>query len=205
MGRTREEPVEDLAQLELGVRVDQRGEMLRDFQTERSMDEKVVMPLTNRYYLADAKFLVALGGPKELLDVIEKALMAPKWPLYLGRRSCPPDMPVVLGLKSEYSDVRDALAKEPWIAADWYRRRHKSMNLEVACDARDGEACESQADYPLGFSQEGRHYACRPVYRYRIANPSLVPGEEPASTNARRGKPIRNEDYQLVHDPMGFF
>lgn len=43
------------------VRVDQPGTMLRDFQTERPLKGDP-MPLTHRCYLADAKFLAALGA-----------------------------------------------------------------------------------------------------------------------------------------------
>lgn len=43
------------------MRVDQPGTMLRDFQTERPLKGDP-MPLTHRCYLADAKFLAALGA-----------------------------------------------------------------------------------------------------------------------------------------------
>ena len=67
--------------------------------------------------------------------------------------------------------------------------------LDVACDARGGELCESQADYPLSFSGEGRRYACRPVVRYRVANPdvALAPSEGSGA------------DAEADHDPMGWF
>ena len=77
LGRSREEPVDDLAQLELGVRADQPGTLLRDFQTERSLDGSKVMPLSQRYYLQDAAFLVALGGPRDLLVELDAALRMP--------------------------------------------------------------------------------------------------------------------------------
>lgn len=45
-------------------------------------------------YLADASFLVALQGDANLIGTIADVLAAPKWPLFLGRKSCPPSMPV---------------------------------------------------------------------------------------------------------------
>ena len=50
LGRSREESIDDLAQLEMGVRIDQKGRLTRDFQTERSLDGKKTMPLSHRYY-----------------------------------------------------------------------------------------------------------------------------------------------------------
>ena len=170
LGRSREESVDDLAQLELAVRVDQPGKIIRDFQTERLEDGKA-LPLSHRFYLSDAKFLVALGGPLEFLLELKDALLAPRWPLFLGRRSCPPDAPVFVRLLEENVDVRDVLADEPWCVSERNRRRREGEELEMVCDARDGEACESQADYPLSFSLTGRRYSCRPVVRFRVPNP----------------------------------
>lgn len=178
LGRSREDSVADLAQLELGVRSDQPGRIVRDFQTEQSLDKKKVMPLTHRYYLADAKFLVALGGEETFLCRLESAVRFPRWPLYLGRRSCPPDAPLSLGVHTEYATVREALEQEPWIASSWYRLKYGEVDtLEVSYDARDGEPCVSQADYPLSFSLQERRYACRPVYRCSIPNPDAVETE----------------------------
>lgn len=56
-GRTREDSIEDLLQLSFGVRVEQKGLVMRDYQTEKSLDRKrnsssfaKVLPVTNRYY-----------------------------------------------------------------------------------------------------------------------------------------------------------
>ena len=200
LGRSREEPVDDLAQLELGVRADQPGTLLRDFQTERSLDGSKVMPLSQRYYLQDAAFLVALGGPRDLLVELDAALRMPCWPLYLGRRSCPATLPITLGVHDEYDDIREALRGEPWIAADWYRGRHddEGLMLEVVCDARDGEACESRADYPLSFSLMGRRYACRPVTTTLVS----IPGLPEATSDEIGDREI--EDWSFGHDPMAW-
>lgn len=186
LGRSREEDVSDLAALECAVRVDQPGSVVCDFQTERPCKGDP-MPLTYRYYLADAKFLVALGGERGQLEEIDHALKNPRWPLYLGRRSCPPDCPVSCGVHDEYDDVREALRYEPWIASEWYREGRNGApavvdELEVVWDARDGEVAEYRSDYPLSFAAAGRVYASRPVVRSRVPNPS---------------RPV------LEHDPMG--
>lgn len=46
--------------------------------------------LTYRYYLQDAYFAVVLEVPNSQSEKIAKALQAPVWDLYLGRKSCVP-------------------------------------------------------------------------------------------------------------------
>lgn len=170
-GRNREDSIEDLLGLSFGVRIEQRGRIIRDLQTEKSMTRKrnsnrfdKEMPLTYRYYLSDARFLVALGAKRELLETLDQAIHTPKWPLFLGRRSCPPDYPLSLGIHDEYADVRQALDSEPWHAAKWYRRRYRQPDLEIVCDAMEGEDTSVQSDLPLSFSSTGRKYADRVVF-----------------------------------------
>ncbi|MBT1171796.1 type I-E CRISPR-associated protein Cas5/CasD [Bifidobacterium sp. MA2] len=199
-GRTREDPIEDLLGLSFGVRVEQRGRVIRDFQTEKSMTRKrgsrdydKVMPLTYRYYLADARFLVAVGAEsRETLEALDHAIRSPKWPLYLGRRSCPPEYPVTLGVHDEYADVRQALENESWKASPWYRRRYPHPQLEIVCDAIEGEPSSDQMDAPVTFSQLGRRYSGRAVRRYRIDNPDTRAAEtdEPPSFGTVEDDPM---------------
>ncbi|WP_444679398.1 type I-E CRISPR-associated protein Cas5/CasD [Halomonas sp. E19] len=103
LGRDRSEPLDDLACLRMGVRVDREGVPMRDYQTATGvmnaegkvkLDRTVISP---RYYLSDAVFLVGLEGSNtDLLERIQTALHAPVWPLALGRKSFIPSMPVVL-------------------------------------------------------------------------------------------------------------
>lgn len=104
LGRDRAEPVDDLAALRMGVRVDREGVPMRDYQTatgvlraadaKPELDRTVVSP---RFYLADACFLVGLEGRnKALLQSLHDALRRPVWPLALGRKSFTPGLPVWL-------------------------------------------------------------------------------------------------------------
>ena len=203
LGRSREDAVDDLCGLEMGVRIDQPGEIMRDFQTERQMTSGKSMPLSNRYYLSDAKFLVALSGERCFLQEIEHALMCPARPLYLGRRSCPADMPLVhKQLRGPYDDPRVALESEPWLASEWYRKRLEMderasafPELELVCDARSGEVVESHADLPLSFGAV-RRYRQRSVVRFWVANPSS-PNDDDADKRALA-------DVLSAHDPMQF-
>ena len=85
--------------------------MLKDFHTVQVPGEKHP-EVSYRYYLSDAVFLVALeSDDKLLLESIASALQKPVYPLYLGRKSCPPTLPIVLGVKDE--DILTALKTEP--------------------------------------------------------------------------------------------
>ena len=192
MGRSREDEVSDLAELELAVRTEQPGELLRDFQTEITKKGRS-MPLSNRYYLQDAVFLVGLAGDGDLLKDVTAALEHPRRPLYLGRRSGPAGM-IRPTLYEDALDVRALLEGAEWQPADWYRQRQEMPKfLEIACDGREGERCSRQMDYPLSFSGVAqRAYASRPVRRYRILNPSLANASEELASALSD------------HDPMDF-
>ena len=58
LGRSRADNLEDLCQLRFGVRVDQEGQLLRDFHTAHPENKHPYV--TQRYYLCDAAFLVGL-------------------------------------------------------------------------------------------------------------------------------------------------
>ena len=75
MGRGRDEPLDDLRGLRFAVRVDQEGELLRDFHTARN--EKTAY-ITERYYLADAVFLAGFeSGDEEFLRKLDAACALP--------------------------------------------------------------------------------------------------------------------------------
>lgn len=102
LGRSRDTPVRDLAQLRMGVRVDREGVLKTDFHTAQNVilaDESQVMEtaVTHRMYIADAAYLVALeGADRLLLDAANEALANPHWPLALGRRAFAPSSPIAL-------------------------------------------------------------------------------------------------------------
>ncbi|MFJ8627886.1 type I-E CRISPR-associated protein Cas5/CasD [Kitasatospora sp. NPDC093550] len=113
LGRKRGEDIEDLAALSLTVRTDRAGVILRDLHTVggglpaartvttaegKKRTGATATLLSHRYYLADAAFTAVLTAPPDHLDEWAQALRNPHWPPYLGRRSCPPEGPLLLGL-----------------------------------------------------------------------------------------------------------
>ena len=125
MGRDRSEPVDDLAALRMGVRVDQEGVPMRDYQTatgvviaatgKANLERTVVSP---RYYLSDAVFLVGLEGERSLLERIHDALRRPVWPLALGRKSFVPSVPVHVPDGLVEIELEQALSQWPALVGD---------------------------------------------------------------------------------------
>ncbi|MDO4791380.1 MAG: type I-E CRISPR-associated protein Cas5/CasD [Buchananella hordeovulneris] len=171
LGRRRTDPLEDLLQLRFGVRKDQPGRILRDFHTAH--DRKGgSMPLSERYYLSDAAFLAGIEGEEELLHGLDEAVRSPQFPLYLGRRSCPPSLPISLGLRDR--DLLSALKAEPWQASAWFIRRHRALVAEVLIDKESvsqetsvGDV-RSMRDVPVSFDPEYRDYGFREVERLTV-------------------------------------
>jgi CRISPR system Cascade subunit CasD len=193
LGRRRTEPIDDLASLRFGVRIDQPGSFEEDFQTEHKKKWDISssryisdasLPLTHRYYLADAVFVAALEGDDMLLRECASALDAPAFPLFLGRRSCPPSCRVFLDL-SENSNLLEALQEHPWEASEryqhgWRYRDKEFVDLEIVCDksaVEDGEGYDVlQRDVPISFSQEHRQYSFRTVAHAtaHVGNPAYI-------------------------------
>lgn len=160
LGRRRDESVEDLNRLRFGVRVDQEGTLLRDYHTVKA--EKTAY-ITERYYIQDAVFLAGLESEDDtLLRELEQALHAPAFPLFLGRRSCPPDYPLCLGIRE--ADLLTALHSEPWQASEW-RQSRLPTRLRIVADALPGSSERSVLrDVPISFDPiRGRRFGWRGV------------------------------------------
>lgn len=161
-GRQRADPVDDLADLRLGVRVDQEGSLQADFQTAQRPDG-TAMPLSRRYYLSDAKFLVGLETTDDsLVDALYEAVRNPQFPLFLGRRAYPPSEAVAVGRRP--GELSSVLAEEPWQAAPWYRRRlGREPSLRIVRDGEPGETGRRLQDVPESFDPTRRSYRWRTV------------------------------------------
>ena len=125
----RRDDTEGLARLNglrFAVRADQEGSLLVDFHTAKSRDTSYV---TYRHYLQDAVFLAGLeSGDEALLRELEAALRHPVYPLYLGRRSCPPTLPLCLGIRQ--GSLLDVLRTEPMQG-----RKPDTGKLRIVADA----------------------------------------------------------------------
>ena len=172
LGRHRNEKMDDLCALRFGVRIDQEGTLLRDFHMvhEDAFWQRRATKyahLTNRYYLADAQFLVGLEGDPAMLEQIDYALQNPIFPLFLGRRSCPPSGQLSLGIR-EGMGLFEALQEEPWLGSEYAGRwESTSLQLRIITDASEDFASPFlQQDEPISFDQQHRKFGFRKVRQH---------------------------------------
>ena len=132
-----------LNELRMGVRIDRPGTRWWDYHTVGAgMDMRIaegagkIKPgamLTRREYLCDASFLVALQDDPAVIGELRDALLRPVWPVYLGRKCCPPSVPL-LGRNGEpdtgdFPDLASALRSVPWRP----RMRNEATPDSVEC------------------------------------------------------------------------
>ncbi len=110
--------------IRVAVRCDRPGKQNIDFHTVTADDailnadgkkkkdqhgKPVKTIVTYRTYLQDASFLAAIETNWELAQKIDHAFHEPRWPVYLGRKSCIPSRPVYIGIKEEYNSLEEAM------------------------------------------------------------------------------------------------
>ncbi len=120
--------LKQLAALRMGVRIDRPGQRFTDFHTAGARigmmtaagkikytesTSEIETWIMRKEYLADAAFLVALQGDSGTVTDVASALQNPVWPAFLGRKSCPPSVPVFAGIGA-FDDLIAALRSRPW-------------------------------------------------------------------------------------------
>ena len=163
-----------LNSLRFAVRADREGSLLVDFHTaNREEDRKKGKApyVTYRHYLQDAVFLVGLESEDTaLLQALETALKHPAYPLYLGRRSCPPTLPLCLGTRA--GELLDTLRTEPLLV-----QKTSVDTLRIVADADPADAAAApRCDLPVSFSPVHRQYGFRPVREWNTKRPAM-PGQ----------------------------
>lgn len=152
MGLRRDEPLDQLMQLHFGVRVDREGMLLRDFHMVRG--EKFPYA-TTRYYLSDAVFLVGVSCEDEsFMQQLLEAVTHPAFPLFLGRRSCPPEGRVCLGLRN--LPLEEALRQEPLLVHAGYNQPDR---VRIILDAPNEPT--RIRDMPVSFHPHHRQHTYR--------------------------------------------
>ncbi|WP_018569281.1 type I-E CRISPR-associated protein Cas5/CasD [Streptomyces sp. PsTaAH-124] len=213
-GRDREASLTDLVGLQLGVRVDQPGTLLRDYHTSsdyrglpllsaktnaKGQQTRTAPPkytsVTRRFYLQDAVFVAALRGPHALLHSLEQAVRNPVFPLSLGRRSCPPTGPVSLGLHDD-NRLEDVLKEVPWQASSHRRRQAKGATVSLEATVEDPAGDRTAVDVPDTYDlKTGTRFARRTVRHLWVTVPTGRTDEtEPAPETTPAGQPD--------HDPF---
>ena len=155
-------------ELRMGVRVERQGSKMVDFQTVsgvmmsaggkiRGKPDDPVTIVSPRTYLQDAGFLVALGGPPDIMEQCAIALQSPQWPFYLGRKACIPSRPVFEVLTGQYQSLEDALTLYPWEAL----YDGEPLPTRLRCVLEDEEGTHLRPDRPM--ANPARMYQHRAV------------------------------------------
>lgn len=157
--------LEPLTRLSMGVRHDRPGVPKRDYQTAGCVGNETIIRadgtqskdgvVSQRFYLADAAFLVGLESSERfLLERVHSALRDPVWPLALGRKSYVPSDPIWIEHGVQDAPLREALLRWPWIST---RRRWEEFpeKLLASFESEDGSGV-LKMDQPLSSFAERR-------------------------------------------------
>lgn len=175
--------LEPLTHLSMGVRHDRPGLLKRDYQTAGCAAQDTIIKadgrqakdggvVSERFYLADAAFLVALeSGDRMLLERIGAALRDPVWTLALGRKSYLPSESVWILNGVQSATLLDVLTDWPWIST---LRNGETLpeNLLLSLESADGSGV-LKMDQPLS-SFAVRRFGARLVYSRWVPFPKEV-------------------------------
>lgn len=163
--RTNWKDLEPLSRLSMAVRHDRPGVPKRDYQTAGCAEADTIIKadgtqsrdgvVSQRFYIADAAFLVALEGDNGvLLEKAQAKLKDPVWPPALGRKSYLPSEPIWIEQGLQDAPMRDVLARWPWISTPgkWEELPEK---LLVSFESEDGSGV-LKMDQPLSSFAERR-------------------------------------------------
>ena len=166
----------DLKKLKMAVRVDREGRLMRDYHTAQEVRRADTSKkpqetvLSERYYLADADFLVGLEGEEPFLRELEAALIAPVWQLCLGRKAFVPGLPICEGVVG--GELRQSLSQHPW-RKRWRFEKAPAKPLRYVFEVEYGRG-EPRQDVPLSFVSRDRHFAVRHVETDSIPIPTIL-------------------------------
>jgi len=158
----------ELRTLSLAVRVDRPGSLLRDYHTAgggRFRGAKYLVHgagdcvPSERYYLQDASFVAALGGDDALVERVATALRSPHWPLFLGRRACPPGVEPFIALAA--AGAAGAARAAP--RALLRQGEDVQTPLRLVVEAPPSAGGEPRYDDPLSFAHTRRSFGIRYV------------------------------------------
>lgn len=158
----------ELSQLRMGARVDREGLLKRDYHTAKdvrkasgkTMKDTKGTELSERFYLADAAFLVGLESDNlDLLRRLDAALHNPHWLLFFGRKAFTPTGPIWIndGIK-ESTSLEDALRQQPRVC----RIRSEDESARLVIEVKPGERGEIvRRDDPISFVRGQRQFGVR--------------------------------------------
>ncbi len=172
--RNEDKKLKQLQQLDFALRIDQGGNLLKDYQivTKYTSEGKFERNyVTNRYYLSDAVFVVAISHQQDnFMQELATALRQPWFQPFMGRRSAVINTDYFLAVTKE--TVLESLQNYPWQAAMWWQKKFSTtkVNLEIYADAHLLPSLPShlRRDQALSFSFKERKFAYRLETKGRV-------------------------------------
>jgi CRISPR system Cascade subunit CasD len=119
----------------------------------RTKNGQALAVLTHRSYLLDASFGVLLEGDITLLKHLAEALADPVWGLWLGRKTCIPSAPVLVGLFGTRDEALYSLVGKRSLSS--FTRQQDAATF--------AEGGDSLPDKALSFASSARRFAPRRI------------------------------------------
>ncbi|MBD3148288.1 type I-E CRISPR-associated protein Cas5/CasD [Microbispora bryophytorum] len=180
-----------LAGLRMAVRVDREGILERDYHTAQNVPTTAGTGhrtvVSERYYLADALFLVVLEGDEATLTKAAAAVQRPHWPLCFGRKPFVPARPLTrtgrtgeprTGEGLQEKPLHTVLSEHPWLEtrpkaharalADLQRGETIVLRTMTDCDPAVPGA-EPRHDQPISLVRNDRRFTTRAVLSGHVA------------------------------------
>jgi CRISPR system Cascade subunit CasD len=184
LGRGREDRIDDLAALKMGVRVDRQGVVLKDYHTAQNVLKAgggmKETELSERFYLADAAFLIGFEGKEEdraLLEKIQRHLREPVWTLFLGRKAFPASESLWIPHPADQrrpDGIRELSLRDALVSGHPQLRPAATANERIRIILEDDTGDIIRQDQPISFRKGARQFTSR---RVGIDFVSLAPDE----------------------------
>lgn len=182
LGWERDADLTPFQNLVMGVRIDAPGRVMVDYQTAsqvlRANGNAGGTVQSWRYYLSDARFLVGLESDDlNWLQQLDEALRNPHFPLFLGRKSYVPSLPVALPKSGVLpaTQLEDALRNQAWRHCRAFEAR-STPALRLRLESSDAQSGSVSNDYPLDFAR--RRFRPRVVSEHDPVTPVQIQKDE---------------------------
>jgi CRISPR system Cascade subunit CasD len=168
MGYRRHEDtkIQRLNELDFAVRIDYQGQIIKDYhiaQKHKKNGEFERTYVTERYYIEDGVFVVAIGHEQEdFINGIAESLKNPYFQTFLGRRSLP--LTADFFIEEMKLDVIAALKKTPWQGQPWMTSKiqaNQSCYVYADGDLISGKVANMRKDKVKSFDQKHRQFGFR--------------------------------------------
>ena len=182
LGLSADEDISNLSRsIRIGIRCDRAGSVLRDYHTVvggvMSAEGKIKINastkepetvVSERYYLSDASFLVAVQAEPQLISRLRDVLQDPTWPFFLGRKSCPPSTPVFEGA-GNFPSPEEALKSMPVLLRNPNGEKQIRLRTVLECNPQEKSAIRRRDEIASRARRTFQpRYVCEKLLDYSV-------------------------------------